>query len=90
MTVEGAPTAEALRELGGRKVGSTRSGARFEMTLTGGKNREIRRASAQHGLRVVELQRVAFGPIELGRLGERTCIVCWMHAKFVLWRTSPT
>jgi 23S rRNA pseudouridine2605 synthase len=67
-TVEGAPTAEALQALGARKAGSTRNGARFEMTLTGGKNREIRRACAQHGLRVVELQRVAFGPIELGRL----------------------
>jgi 23S rRNA pseudouridine2605 synthase len=68
VTVEGAPTAEALHELGGRKVGTTRSGARFEMTLTGGKNREIRRACAQHGLRIVELQRIAFGPIELGRI----------------------
>jgi 23S rRNA pseudouridine2605 synthase len=68
VTVAAAPTPEAIHALGARKLSKTPSGARFEMALTGGKNREIRRACAQHGLRVVELQRVAFGPIELGQL----------------------
>jgi len=69
VTVAGTPSAQALQALSARKLRTTPGGARFEMTLTGGKNREIRRSCAQHGLRVVELQRVAFGPIELGRLG---------------------
>jgi len=66
--VAGSPTTDALRALGAQHVRRTASGARFEMTLTGGTNREIRRACAQRGLRVVALERVAYGPVTLGAL----------------------
>jgi len=66
--VNGVPTPETLDALGAQHVRKTAHGARFEMTLTGGTNREIRRACAQHGLRVGALARVAYGPVELGSL----------------------
>lgn len=48
-----------------RNVDGTRS---FDIVLREGKNRQVRRMCAQHGLRVLALERVRFGPIELGRL----------------------
>lgn len=40
----------------------------LEVTLTEGQNREIRRLMARIGHKVMTLQRVAFGPIQLGRV----------------------
>ena len=43
-------------------------GISLEITLTGGKNREIRRLFAVYGKTVLKLQRVSFGPFRLGDL----------------------
>jgi 23S rRNA pseudouridine2605 synthase len=40
----------------------------FDIILREGKNRQVRRMCAQQGLRVLALERITFGPIELGRL----------------------
>jgi 23S rRNA pseudouridine2605 synthase len=40
----------------------------FDIILREGKNRQVRRMCAQQGLRVLALERIKFGPIELGRL----------------------
>ena len=42
----------------------------LEMTLREGRKRQVRRMCEAVGHRVVALRRVAFGPLELGRLGE--------------------
>ncbi|MBV8222226.1 MAG: rRNA pseudouridine synthase [Candidatus Eremiobacteraeota bacterium] len=68
VTVAGKAAREALRRLGARTVIQSAHGTRFEMTLTSGANREIRRACAQQGLRVVSLERIAFGSVVLGDL----------------------
>lgn len=41
---------------------------RFAITLTEGKNRQVRRMCARAGLRVLSLTRTHFGPIALGKL----------------------
>ena len=41
---------------------------RVELTLTEGRNREVRRMLAELGLRIRSLRREAFGPLELGDL----------------------
>ncbi len=41
----------------------------LEMTLTEGQNREIRRLFAKVGHKVMDLQRIAFGPVELSGVG---------------------
>jgi 23S rRNA pseudouridine2605 synthase len=66
--VVGVPAPDALSALEAQHARKTAGGARFEMTLTGGTNREIRRACAQHGLRVEALERIAYGPVQLGSL----------------------
>ncbi len=43
----------------------------YEVTLTEGKNREIRRIFEHFGCQVNRLQRVAYGPCELGTLPKR-------------------
>jgi len=68
VTVAGEAAREAMRRLGATNVTHTARGTQFEMTLTSGANREIRRACAQQGLRVIALERVHFGPIALGGL----------------------
>lgn len=40
----------------------------FDVTLREGRNRQVRRMCAQRGLRVSELTRTRFGPVELGSL----------------------
>jgi len=42
----------------------------LELVLTEGQNREIRRLLARVGHKVIHLQRVGFGPLNLGRLAE--------------------
>ncbi|HXM18854.1 MAG TPA: pseudouridine synthase [Candidatus Tumulicola sp.] len=67
--VGGEPGAAAVEKLGARKVRGNPNGTFcFSMTLRSGKNREIRRACAQAGLRVTALKRTRYGPVRLGRL----------------------
>jgi 23S rRNA pseudouridine2605 synthase len=66
VTVNHAPTDSAIRALNAERIRPRADGAvQFEMTLTRGQNREIRRACAQQGLRVIALERVSYGPITL-------------------------
>lgn len=41
---------------------------RFTIALAEGKNRQVRRLCARHGLRVLSLRRTQFGPVRLGTL----------------------
>lgn len=50
--------------------GSTASASVIEVTMAEGRKREVRQLCSAVGLRVVDLLRVAFGPIVLGQLGE--------------------
>lgn len=69
VTVNAEPSEAAIRALGAERVRPRADGnAQFEMTLERGQNREIRRACAQHGLRVSALERIGYGPIELRTL----------------------
>lgn len=69
VTVATAPSEAAIRALSAERVRPRADGAvQFEMTLTRGQNREIRRACARHGSRVSALERIAYGPIELGSM----------------------
>ncbi len=69
VTARGEPSPDAIAALGARAMRKTAGGAcEFSMILRGGKNREIRRACARHGLRVITLTRTRYGPIRLGRL----------------------
>ena len=45
----------------------------LELVLTEGQNREIRRLLARVGHKVISLERVGFGPLNLGRLAEGKC-----------------
>ena len=42
----------------------------IELTLREGRNRQVRRMAEAIGNRIVELERIAFGPLRLGELGE--------------------
>ncbi|MCA9053928.1 MAG: rRNA pseudouridine synthase [Planctomycetaceae bacterium] len=77
--VPNRPTLESLREgayfaEGRFRVHSAkllkkqRQSAHVELILTEGHNREVRRLLARVGHKVMRLKRVAFGPIQLGRL----------------------
>jgi 23S rRNA pseudouridine2605 synthase len=61
---DGHVRARSVRRL--RKQGES---AWLRIVLCEGKNREIRRMLARLGHKVMRLQRVAIGPLELGRLG---------------------
>ena len=74
VTVNAVPGDDAVQKLGAQHVKRRADGgAQFEVTLMRGQNREIRRACAQAGLRVTQLERIAYGPILLRGLapGER-------------------
>ncbi len=80
VTVAGHPTPEALKQLrqgvwladGPVRVAALsvkkrqRKNTILEMVLTEGRNREIRRMAAKIGHKVLELKRVALGPLTLG------------------------
>ena len=56
-------------ELGARGAKTRADGTHvFTMSLREGRNRHVRRMCAQRGLRVVDLERIRFGPISLGDL----------------------
>ena len=77
--VAGSPTRQALAELqkgvhlaegfakvdGLRTRGKRRQGTVLELVLREGKNREIRRLLARIGHKVLELKRIAIGPLKL-------------------------
>ncbi len=50
------------------KLGDRDSTTRFEITITEGRNREVRRMVRAVGSKVVRLQRRRIGPVELGEL----------------------
>ncbi len=56
-----------------RRAEVTKTGQReFEIVISEGRNRQIRRMCEALGRDVGDLQRIAFGPLELGRLKEGT------------------
>ena len=63
--------AEGLARVDGAKIRKVRKGCtEIEITLSEGKNREIRRVLARLGHRVVTLRRLAIGPLKLANLPE--------------------
>jgi len=66
--VGGVPSARSLQRLRAQQVKSQPDHTCFELTLTSGANREIRRACAREGMRIISLERIAYGPISLDRL----------------------
>lgn len=69
VVTNGVPDETGLKTLNASNLHTRRDGsAQFEMSLHRGANREIRRACAQLGLRVISLERIAYGPIKLGDL----------------------
>lgn len=64
---EGVVTKPALVSLGELRTRATW----VQITLTEGKNRQIRRMCAVLGYQIVKLRRVAVGPIQLGELNPR-------------------
>lgn len=54
-------------------IGTRSGGAEIELTIKEGRNRQVRRMCAAVGYPVLELHRVAYGPLALGRLGVGTC-----------------
>jgi|SRR3954468_2608689 23S rRNA pseudouridine2605 synthase len=59
---------EVLRAEQGRIIKSNGSHSLVELTLTEGKNREVRRLFESQGLEIERLQRVQIGPVKLGQL----------------------
>jgi 23S rRNA pseudouridine2605 synthase len=58
------------RALSARAAGTWRAGDVVELTMAEGRKREVRRLFAAVGLRVVDLCRIAVGPLHLGHLRE--------------------
>jgi pseudouridine synthase len=54
-------------------IAARSGGAELEITIKEGKNRQVRRMCAAVGYPVMELERIAYGPLTLGRLGVGTC-----------------
>lgn len=57
-----------FRLSGARRLKTQGKSSFLEVEMTEGQNREIRRLFARVGHKVMQLQRVAFGPLKLGRL----------------------
>jgi len=53
-----------------KRIRSQGNSTFLELILTEGQNREIRRVLARLGHKVISLQRIGFGTLKLGRLGE--------------------
>jgi 23S rRNA pseudouridine2605 synthase len=67
----GVYLAEGMARVEGAKIRRVRQGCtELEITLTEGKNREIRRVLARLGHKVVVLRRLTIGPLRLGDLPE--------------------
>ncbi|OEU49120.1 MAG: hypothetical protein BA861_03705 [Desulfobacterales bacterium S3730MH5] len=80
--VKGLPTAKALQRLTSgvmldsrratavrvKKTGTTGKNTWLEITLTEGRNRQIRRMCSAVGYPVLKLKRIRFGPVRLGNL----------------------
>ena len=56
-----------------RRVSSKGQSTFLDLELTEGRNREIRRMLARVGHKVIRLERIAFGPLKLGRLPMGRC-----------------
>jgi 23S rRNA pseudouridine2605 synthase len=68
----------------------TRTGVReFEIVLREGRNRQIRRMCEALGRDVGDLQRIAFGPLEIGRLKEGTVRRLSTEEVERLWQNVP-
>jgi 23S rRNA pseudouridine2605 synthase len=65
---EGTARARHVRVVGGRGEATL-----LEIVLAEGKNREIRRMLAKLGHKVMELRRIAIGPIQIDRLKRGKC-----------------
>ncbi len=65
VTLTDGPTRPARVE----KLGDRGPYTRFEITITEGRNRQVRRMVKEVGAKVEKLQRVSIGPLELGGLG---------------------
>lgn len=67
----GSLTEQTKSALGARGVTTRADGTHtFTMSLREGRNRQVRRMCAQRGLRVIDLERIRFGPVSLGELRE--------------------
>lgn len=65
----GVLSAQSKAALGAHDVRANADGTHsFSMTLHEGRNRQVRRMCANRGLRVIELERVRFGPVTLAGL----------------------
>ncbi len=62
-----------FRVQGVRRVRSKGRSTFLDLELTEGRNREIRRMLARVGHKVIRLERIAFGPLKLGRLPLGRC-----------------
>lgn len=59
---------EVSTPLSARLLEGDHATSTLELTLTEGRNREVRRLFRAHARRVIRLKRIAFGPFELGDL----------------------
>ncbi|HET9342711.1 MAG TPA: pseudouridine synthase [Candidatus Eremiobacteraceae bacterium] len=65
----GTLTGQSKSALGARDIRANADGTHsFSMTLREGRNRQVRRMCANRGLRVIDLERIRFGPVLLGGL----------------------
>ena len=80
VTLDDGPTAPA----GVRKVGATE----IEVTISEGRNRQVRRMVEAVGNRVVGLRRIAFGSLRLGRLGTGKYRPLDEHEVARLWKDA--